>query len=361
MSHERRIQPLLAVTALLTGLLGGCYAAETSDALDERTIELDLAEPDGGFEESDEPPAFGMEETFARLDVLEADTPVADEVTTTAEYTALRARPEVRRIAVAIVWGRIPADFRARRPRNWDGVVRIDRGALRVRAALRFEGRTDELLPRPDPRTVAFRSTTLPHHDGLLLTALVPDGEPAAIRYVAASPGVEAGAGLQDLLDGPVELLSDELGNRMIAAAIDLDGQEDRCDRGFVLGVWHGVRDGLGVTFGRVVGAGGRLLGHSRGIYGVRRDGARVHFAKIVDRAGRFRAVAVGTYGDGRFQAALRARGGERGWIRGHYRAARGDEAMGFYLGRWQETTCGPSEDDPTPQPMPVPLPLSDE
>jgi len=327
-------------------LLGGCYA--TTDEAEVGEIGAALELDNGGLDMEDELPTFGMEERFEELALLEADLPVTDPMEADSATLAITSVPEAVAVNVAIVWGQIPGDRTNEVPHDWSGVLAVNRGALIARRTVMFEPVTDRLLPRPNPQVLPFTSATLPHHDGLVITIVDPTPEapePLILTYVADLPGPAGSEGgtlrvpLRAILGGPTELASDPAGNRMVAAAharpIDV------CQHGFTMGRWHRVAEGRGRLVGRVVGADGELLGHMRGIYGVRASGEQVFFGKYINTEGRFRGIFAGRYDDGHFEGRWITRDGERGGLGGEYREQiPGPETGGHFLGRWGEATC---------------------
>ncbi|MGB5416388.1 MAG: hypothetical protein WBN01_17270, partial [Polyangiales bacterium] len=144
---------------------------------------------------------------------------------------------------------------------------------------------------------------------------------------------------VRDLLDGRVELLIDDAGNRMVAAA--MARPIDLCERGFLAGRWHKVEEGRGRFIGRVMDDEGEPAGHIRGIYGQRENGEQIFFGKFINREGEFKGIFRGEYGDGHFGGRWIHRSGERGVLGGVYREGiPGPETGGHFVGRWAETSC---------------------
>lgn len=337
----------MAHALLSTILLAGCYAS--AEEVETGEIAEALEMENGGLTLEDELPAFGIADELAEIEVLAEDPLFEDTMSTDAEVLAITSAPDAVRYRVAVSWGQIPGDATNDTARDWSGILAVNRGALLVRRTLAFEPRTDHLLPRTDRRAVAFTSATLPHHDGLVLEIVDPDpgaAEPILLGYSGDLPGPlgsEAGrlaVPLRALLDGPVELASDDAGNRMVAVA--LARPIDPCAHGFLMGRWHRVADGRGRFVGRVVDEDGALRGHVRGIYGVRASGEQVFFGKYIAVDGTFRGIFRGGYDEGRFAGRWLSRSGDVGVLGGHYREAiPGPETGGHFVGRWAETSCG--------------------
>lgn len=330
----RLTHPLLAAT-LLAAACGQPQDEAPTPAEIEAAIELD----DGGLTDDDEAPAFGdaLIEATTELETTPPD-PMASDPTLSS--------PTLDRTAVLVVWGQIPGDRDVDAARDWSGTLSVNRGGLIVRRILRFEDRTDGLLPRTDRATVAFHSMTRPHHDGLALTIVTAAAsdptvtpEPVVLTYTG-DDGTVIDMPLADLLAGRVSTPVDDLGNRMVGAAIER--ADDPCNHGFVRGRWHELAHGRGVIRGAFTDPAGDPRGHLRGVFGVRRDGTPVFFAKVIDRDGVFKGLLVGTYADGHFEGRWMLRGGDRGVVRGQYRDSDASTDLGgHFLGRWAERTCG--------------------
>lgn len=334
---------LIACSLLVS--LAGCYAATSEDPA---SIGAALEEENGGLSMEDEAPAFGMDLELAELELLSADPVLPDPLETDARVLSMRSAPDAVVYRVAIVWGQIPGDRTNDAPHDWSGALGTNRGAMLLRRAIAFEPETDRIIGRPDERSIAFTSVTLPHHDGLVVDIVDPDPaspDPIGLGYSGDLPG-ELGSEspplaipLRALLDGPVELRADADGNRMIAVAQAMP--VDVCAHGFVMGRWHRVEEGRGVILGRVVDASGELVGHLRGIYGVRESGEQVFFAKYVGVDGTFRGILRGHYGEGHFEGRWVTRNGDIGGLAGGYRETiEGPETGGHFLGHWGEATC---------------------
>ncbi len=331
---------------IATMMLGGCTTAQPSD--DAAAIGEALELENGGLDMDDEVPLFG-DLRFDELSLSEVQPELVDPMETAVEVALMRERPDAVVVHAQIHWGQLRWNPSVERPRNWTGMFVVNRGAIIARRTVLFEEPTDGLLPRSDRRVLPFTSATRPHHDGIVVTIIDPEPEspePLTLAYVNDLPGEAGPEGgrlavpVRSLLDGPRQILVDELGNRMVAAATAQP--VDLCERGFIAGRWHRVDEDHGVFIGQVRGHLGGLRGHLRGIWGARpSDGARVFFGKYIDTDGVFRGLLRGTYADGRFEGRWLDRSGERGAIGGEYREdAPGPEVGGHFLGAWRELSC---------------------
>ncbi len=349
------------ISFLAVGALFAVGCGETSTTAEGGAIADALEQENGGLTMDDEAPAFGEPESFEEVADYEG---VDDEMARDPEVADIRERPDAVQVNLIVEWGQIPGNPENETPRNWSGVFHVNRGALIVRRVIKFEGRTDRLLPRPDRQHVPFTSVTLPHHDGMILTIIDPEpesDEPLVFSYASPFPLEEDPARdaagddpttdrpvepqtivrvpVRDLVDGRVELLIDDAGNRMVAAAVARP--LDICERGFLAGRWHKVEDGRGRLIGRVMNDEGEPVGHIRGIYGRRENGERVFFGKFINLEGQFRGIFKGEYGDGHFRGRWHHRAGEHGALGGVYREGiPGPETGGHFVGRWAETSC---------------------
>jgi len=378
-----KILTILAVPALL-GLLAGCGGDETATtpgtAGTDDYAALDLNDPGGGLTETDEPVAFDDAVLKAMLlteDGQEIDDPVADDPLVLRMQERLRERDRYRDdelpgITFArLTWGMLrdpgytapvagPCDAT-----DWTGTLRVDRGAVVVRRAIRFEFPADHVIvPRLDRRTVAFVSHTWCHLDGLVVQVVEPPlaaGEdPSAPNVLHIDTAAFQGeipvaelAGMDRIVD------VDDAGNRFHVVGFRAEDIEI-CPKGFLSGRYRAmngdapdtVRGGdgrmLGIRYGTFAGAcygiHGRIQGFMRGGFGVDAEGARVLVGKVIDRQGRFRGLIRGGWepadGNGalaRFRAQWAGRYGRReGVLGGEAHPVEGYPG-GFFTGRWAE------------------------
>ncbi len=334
----------ITTLSIAATLLGGCTAVPEEDAA---SIGEALELENGGLDLEDEAPLFG-DVRFDEYSLADVTPELVDPMDTATEVALMRERPDAVVVHAQIHWGQLRFAPENETPRNWTGAFVVNRGAILARRTVLFEDATDRLLPRRDPRVLPFTSVTQPHHDGVVVTILDPDPgapEPLTLLYVNDLPGEAGPEGghlavpVAALLGGPRELVADEAGNRMVAAATA--APVDLCERGFLAGRWHRVEEGRGVFLGQVRSHAGELRGHVRGIYGVRASGERVFFGKYIGADGGFRGILRGTYGEGHFEGRWLDRSGERGALGGEYREdAPGPEVGGHFLGAWRELSC---------------------
>jgi hypothetical protein len=332
---QTRFTTLLAIAALGTG----CLAEDGDEAAE---IAAALETDNGGLDMEDEAPLFGAEDDFAAADMGDV-TDFEDPMATDETVTIAMDGPGAAIARVQVMWGNFPDDA-APAPRRWTGRISINRGALLVRRTIAFD-ELDRVIPRDDPRSVAFVSHTMPHVDGLLLVVADPTPEaadPLTLTYTTEE-GELFSTTLADLVAGPVSEQFDD-GSRIAANAL-LRPAADGCAEGFLRGRWRQVDPHHGVLMGGVADAEGNPIGHVRGIYGQRRNGEQVFFGKYIDRDGRFQGIFAGEYGEGEFHGRWIVRSGDHGVLGGEYRETLpGPRNGGHFAGRWAETSCAVAE-----------------
>jgi hypothetical protein len=336
MQHPLRTLCLLALGLTLAACNGQDALPTTAE------VESALAQPNGGFAFTAEAPAFGYAKLFAS-EALAEPAPVVDALAQDPSVVSL-SQPGAgnRRFVLLAVWGQPRADADLTTPTTWNGEVRVNRGAVIARRALRFEAPTDALLPRTDAQVLGFTSATLPHHDGLLLNVL---DDPTADASLVGEVTLTFAP-----LASPITIPFDQLGgyhsvrrvdlfNYLLIAAVEIPATA--CTGGLVLGRWHQLRTDLGFFLGRWVGAGGELHGHLKGVFGQRTTGDRVFFGKYLGAGGEARGLLHGTYADGTFQGEWTGVSGPAGTLQGAYVEARSGAALhGLYIGGWIQTDC---------------------
>jgi len=338
--HAAFLSSALALAAV------GCTGTVPADNTEVAAISSALEQDNGGLTTADEAPAFADGAGFAAADLPEPEQSFADAMESNAAVKADFATPAARLVRVAIVWGQLPPDPTNQTVVDWSGKISINRGALLVRRVIRFEDKTDKLLPRTDKQSVSFTSMTRPANDGLRLDIVDPApgkeaSDPLTLTYENKSGKVLTVA-VADLEDGPKTKVIDEAGDRIVAMArpkLDLD-----CEHGTLGGKWHPLKDGpkgVGKMIGIVRNDDGEPIGHMKGIYGHKKNGDEVFFGKYIDLVGHFKGLCKGHYDHGRFEGRWVVKDGDHGGLGGEYiEDAPGAEIGGHYLGRWAEAKC---------------------
>jgi hypothetical protein len=320
---------------------------DRGDDSDSQDVSTSLERTNGGFDTSDEPPAFGATAELTAASI-EADATVDDPMAADPTAVTLDQSSTTTGFRLAVLWGKLPADRAAQESRDWSGSLKISHGGLIVRHTIGFEDATDKLLPRASLDTVAFQSVTRPFVDGLALSVLNPTPATSSsltLTYAPADGSTSYTLDLAQLVNGPIVI---DAGGGFKIIAVAHRRQADPCDRGFMRGRWHVLSANLGRFLGVVTDEDGAPVGHVRGVFGQRRTGEPVLFGKFIDREGHFRGILAGTYANGEYRARWIDRQGDHGTAHGVYFAG-ATESSGGFLGRWAESSCTA---DPPPSPV---------
>ena len=308
----------------------GCNGA-SQDLEDTASIQAALETPNGGFDDSDEAPAFGDAAVLATPELV---TTYADAVAPPADDPA--AKPEAALYHVALVWGHLPPQKPvAGEPKpaaiDWSGAVSVDQGFIKIERTLAFDAK-DSVAPRAEPNVVSFTSRTVPAVDGLLLRLAIPAGAVGTLHFATASLSTDIDLAALATDGGGVIPLGDGENGLAFAGFRDEPGLA----KGFVMGRWSELAADAGHLRGRVFAADGAPLGHVKGIWGhaPKRD-QDLFFGKYIDRDGQWSGLFGGSYGDGSFGGRW-GTDEERGKLQGRYFSAEG--ARGFFVARWSET-----------------------
>jgi hypothetical protein len=355
---------LILLTAALLGFLAGCTEEPAVSNNDSPTI----SESFGGFDTSDEAPAFG-------------DPALADELTDDADYNdKLLNDPRLDSIiddslsgayALRIIWGSLQLDTSINQVTDWAGSLSVSRGAIIVRRLIAFEPWQDSILTRTARNLVEWASQTSIHHDGIFVNIYIPPVD-TEITTINITPTITFSTGPLEVTFNLEELASldtifylDDSINAVSFRAFKIYPMA--CPRGFLEGRWGKDSTGTGIFYGRWMSANGFLAGYLRGIWGVTMDdhSARVFYGKYIDVNGHFLGLLRGEYhpnpdsravdnalahAGGKFYGGFYdANGAVRGVLRGRYKMPREDTegAMGYFAGRWK-TLCArfAGEDD---------------
>jgi hypothetical protein len=357
---------VLTLTVIAAWLVG-CVGEGSPEIAEADSLQQAIESPEGGFDTEDDEPMFGDEESFADLGLDEEDPAIDDERLAFGPEGRFPIPDEMRAVTVLVQWGQLRINPEVAEPTVWDGTISASEGGLIVRRVVRFEPRTDELLPRFDRQTVNVRSVTQPHNDGLILTLVLPPRDPSIgdderppallVNLGEAREVVVPAAALADGFRAMVPV--DRMGNVIVITTVP----PHPCPHGAFAGLWREVRSDLGTFQGRWIGLDGELQGHLRGIWGVNREGHQVFFGKYIGRDGRFRGLVRGVWHDGELTGRWVDRSGRHlGGLRGQYRTAPEEAEMradGGFGGHWIEACpdheCSsdrcPGEDDATDLP----------
>jgi hypothetical protein len=302
-----------------------------------KTVDLDAE--NGGFTTADENPYYNSDA------ILKIETEAAEpDEEMPADGRILDGDPTYDVYFLRIAWGQLDGDSSNHVVTNWNGSVALDRGGIRVRRVIAFEGR-DHLLPRADRRTLEFVSNTTVHYDGLLLAVYVPRNEMiAAINTITFTTPLFTKTYTVDVLDGLAEVFTvDDLGNQVSFRAAKRPAFP--CLAGYMTGFWVVNSEGDRGAFGGVWAADdGRPTGYVRGFFGVNREGRHVLYGKFISLSGAFRGLMRGTYsmssdGTGSYEGHWVNRAGlAEGTFDGKFFVG-GPRRVGHFEGGWR-TNC---------------------
>ena len=333
------LAPALAAPLVFALACGVEAPLETVGSDDPTTSQLDQSL--GGMDEADEAPMFG-DSSFALLseDVEDPDAGEAHtDETASGSQASTAATPDVWRISLTMIWGKLRLDPNWTDVTRWSGRLVADGAAITRVRTIRFEDH-DRLLPRRSRGEVRWRSATGPHHDGVHVMLAVPmqrtSTVPPTLTYeVMGRPIVIPIRNLVHLQSiTPV-------GDNFLAINSFVVRPDD-CASGWMRGHWFEPDErGVGRFIGRWMGEGGAVRGFLRGVYGTRANGDSVFYAKIIDRQGRYIGVMGGRYQSGHLAGRFRLRNGDVGALRGRY-ADQPNQPGGLFIARWAEL-CEPS------------------
>ncbi|HOX25731.1 MAG TPA: hypothetical protein PLL30_10820 [Candidatus Krumholzibacteria bacterium] len=367
--RDRRHLLAPASLALASLLVAGC-SSDDATPIGAREIgvddydAIDFDQPFGGLTITDEAPAFG-DDYLIQLDAQADLERYTDELADDPEVREMHRRGEAagdpddptrpRFTFLRVVWGALDGaiDEIDGRPEDgdlvdWSGRLSVDRGIVLVRRVILFERPLDAIVgPRVDRQSIAWRSHTGRHYDGLVIEII----EPPHVGDDPPRPNVlhfETGPFTRDIaideLSGLDEVFAVEpAGNAIHFAGFTL-GDIGYCPKGFLAGHWRDAPDGdrtSGQFRGRWVDLYGLVRGYLLGAYGLNDDGERVLFGKFVGRDGRFEGIIAGTWspdereGHGTFEAQWTGESGQVEGVLGGRYVNEPDRPDGFFHGRW--------------------------
>jgi hypothetical protein len=363
----KRLLPLLVLSLLFWVL--GCY--NNSIDPDEGSEIPNLNHQFGGFENSDEKPAFDDPDLLARVDYNEE---FDDPILRSAGVDSLLADNEAGFYHMRIVWGQLCLDTTVTEATDWSGLLSVNKGAEIIRRVIRFESNQDYIHPRTDRKLIEWTSKTSIHNDGIavdiviprpravldsttviditnegdtLVTILVdttyPDSDPVEVVFETGPYRSTFTLAEISALDTVIYL---EDSNAVAFHALQLDHRP--CPRGMISGAWGQDENGQGVFEGLWITRNGQVTGFLKGYYGKNDDGLNVFKGKWISRSGLFEGFLTGTYDHylpddtdlkrqggyfrGRIFTAERV---EIGVLKGKYLRSDFVDA-GFFQGRWR-------------------------
>jgi hypothetical protein len=333
---------VLSVVMLAVALMAGCELNSPDGGGSDQPPEISEF---GGYTTDDEAPAFGD------LDLLAGypeDQPFEDDMENDPEVRKGENDPGAKQYALRIIWGNVETrDSTSTEAEDcpvseWSGRLQVDGGIAIIERLIDFERGDLILRPRRGPRNIGWISYTKSHVDGMLLKVIdLPDPRSAEPRNTLAitTPFYTGELLLADLEDYREFVVYDACNAiSIVATRIEPHG----CPKGFMEGRWIADTDTSGYFKGVWIGSLGSLMGHLRGVYGIR-EGRRMLFGKWISASGEFQGLLRGTWSplqgergpDGLFEGAwVDERLETKGFFRGQYANCPNDTA-GVFHGRW--------------------------
>jgi hypothetical protein len=329
---------IFALSVML--IIGGCSKnSPTEPDQEEELTELDR--PYGGFDTSDELPAFGDPKISVAYD---DDQDVDDLITLDPEFTDVIGSDTVNAYYIRITWGLLEGDSTATDIINWDGSATITRGKLGIMKTIRFEGNDRIILPRPDRKTVQWESVTGPHFDGILLVIVDKDTLNVPGEFIFTT-NLYTRTFTYDELDS-LELVETVTPQGHQVSIQAYNNQIIPFGGGFLEGQWIKNRQHGGIFKGRWINNVGTRVGHLKGIWGENRFGEKVFFGKYVHLNGQFGGILAGKWGyndQDQNKGWLKGRWVNHsltaiGTLQGHWKVKEDSTRHGFFHGKWKRT-----------------------
>lgn len=333
----------LAVVILGVALFwAGC--SNDSSTSSEPSDGLNLTADFGGYDATDEAPAFGDVEIASAMN---GDEPVDDPIFAARDVDSLENLAGREVCTLAIRWGMLEFDSTVTTETDWTGGLELTHGYIHLNRLLRFERGQDYIVrPRTNRQTLEWVSKTSVSFDGVLVTVIippVPEGEDWSDNSLTFKTGPYTREFHIDELAQLDEIVNvDNLGNQVSFNSMDVDLEP--CGGGPLDGRWLLNPSGKnGNFYGRWMTEDGELGGHLRGHFGARPQGEMVFFGKIIAPNGQFRGLLRGTWG-------YDATDETTGWFDGVW-AGRDGRPVGKLSGVWSSNPPPGSEvvDDTNP------------
>lgn len=331
----------LLIFGLLTLIIiGGCSKDSPTDPNQEEEL-TELDKPYGGYDTSDELPAFGDPDMTV---AFEDDEDVADDITLDPEFTNSIDANGIDAYYIRISWGLLEGDSTAKDVINWNGSASITRGTLGIMKRILFEGNDRIILPRPDRKTVQWISNTAPHFDGIVLVILDRDTLNVDGEFTFATDLFTRTFTYEEL--DSLELIETVTPQGHQVSIQAYNKKVIPFGGGFLEGKWIKTKQHSGVFKGRWINDVGTRIGHLKGIWGVNRFGEKVFFGKYINLNGRFGGLIAGNWDYGE-------EGDNMGWfagrwvnrsltsigtLKGHWKIRPDSERHGFFHGKWKRT-----------------------
>ncbi|MCA9758967.1 MAG: hypothetical protein KDA27_24440 [Candidatus Eisenbacteria bacterium] len=318
-----------------------------------------ISEEFGGYDTSDELPAFGDSDLQADLT---GEVSVADPVADDEETRDLADDPNGKSYAVTLRWGVLE-----RKPNgdlndplgetvDWSGSLTTSVGRIVLRHVYSFEeSQGDEaVFPREDPAMVEWISHTMGGVDGLTVVVHVPAdavGDLSSETLVLDTAAYDLTLTFDQLAEWDETYDVDDAGNQLRVNAMESNAAVNV--QGWVMGRWGwNTTEDVGAFEGQWVnprtGIDGFLRGHFENDASIDKT---VFYGKYIGRDGAFEGLLRGTVevargdlanGVGTFRGGWYSETGEEeGLVRGRWVTS--GERGGYFSGIWC-ATC-PAQD----------------
>lgn len=329
---------IFALSVML--IIGGCSKNSPTEPDPEGEV-TELDKPYGGFETTDELPAFGDPEMSIAFD---DDENVDDLITLDPAFTNALLSDTVNAYYIRITWGLLEGDSTATDIINWDGSATITRGKLGIMKTILFEGNDQIVLPRPDRKTVQWRSETVPHYDGIVLVIVDKDSLTVPGEFTFTT-NLYTRTFTYNELDS-LELVETVTPQGHQVSIQAYNRQIIPFGGGFLEGKWIKNRQHGGIFKGRWINNVGTRVGHLKGIWGKNRSGEKVFFGKYVHMNGQFGGLLAGKWGyndQDQNKGWFKGRWVDRsltaiGTLEGHWKVNENSDRNGFFHGKWKRS-----------------------
>ena len=331
---------LLIVTLTTMLVIGGCSKKSPGEP-DEETELTELDKSYGGYDTSDEIPAFGDVEISTNY---QDDSDAGDPVIAEPGFNAAIESNAVNAYFIRIVWGMLEFDSTATNIIDWNGSASINRGTLGIMKKIRFEGNDQINYPRPDRKTVTWNSYTTVHSDGISFVIIDNDTSDTEGLFTF-STGQYNITLTYDELDS-LEILETVTGEDHQVSIHAYSKQVIPFGGGFLEGRWVRVDERGGKFHGKWINRIGSRVGYLRGIWGINANGDQVLHGKYISLNGRFGGLLTGHWGNndeddhsGWFSGRWVNRSlANIGVFRGHWKTKVDNPEYGYFQGKWKAT-----------------------
>jgi len=320
---------LILSVVLLFGaalILGGCSQESSTSGVTEG--DLNFTDDFGGYQATDEPPAFGDEEISVNYPEPED---IESDLNNIALLDSIEAEPDVLVYSLEILWGMLEYDSTNTTFTDWSGSLSVETGCVKVIRKILFERFQDYFVrPRVNPQKLEWVSLTSTHYDGVLVflyfRADVVDPAATTVTFETGPYSRTFTLAELDSLSEIVEV--DNLGNQVSIEAMKLERLE--CPEGFLEGRWIKTPGARNIFYGRFISRDGLFLGHLKGHWGTSSSGEQLFFGKWINHYGRFKGFLKGLWGFDMTAEVAES----RGWFDGEFFDSHAN-ILGTLSGKW--------------------------